>query len=474
MIGRAFSAVTGLMLPAFVAQRLSTTDYGTYKQAFLVASLALYSLQLGLTQSLFYFVPRAADDDARRDVIGRTQSTMTLVGLLCGVLVVLISPLIARLFDNAGLALLRLPLGLLAASLVASSPLEPALTAQGKTATSAACLALSDLVRTVAMVGALLAGFGLSGLLWAAALSSLLRWIVSLVAAGAWRSVSRLRTVGRVQWHYALPYGVGVLALQQQTQMHQVLVASAVTPAEYALYAVGCTQIPLVALLYTPVAETLQVRLATMDRHGHRSDAAQAFSEAVGQLGALFLPLSAMLMALAPAAIHALFGPAYASAAGIMRIAAVSIAAAALPVDGVFKARARTGRLLAIYLAKLAVTWPVVAAGQRLAGMRGAIGAHVLVEIGTRGFQLTVIASDLQTTVPRLVASARLQRSVVVAVCVGAVTLGTVAVLSDGASRTRSAAACLLASLAGALPVVWPHVRARLASRLDAGPRQAA
>ena len=58
--GRAASALVGLALPAILATLLDAASYGTYKQLFLIANLTLYSLQMGIAQSLLYFVPRAS------------------------------------------------------------------------------------------------------------------------------------------------------------------------------------------------------------------------------------------------------------------------------------------------------------------------------------------------------------------------------------------------------------------------------
>ena len=81
VFGRAVSAVIGFALPVIIARRLNATQYGTYKQIYLVANLALYCLQFGLAQSLFYFVPRATEEEERRFCIGQTQILLGAIGL---------------------------------------------------------------------------------------------------------------------------------------------------------------------------------------------------------------------------------------------------------------------------------------------------------------------------------------------------------------------------------------------------------
>src|SRR6185312_4647924 len=167
----------------------------------------------------------------------------------------------------------------------------------------------------------------------------------------------------RKELAYSLPFGSAVLLLNQQLQLHQIFISTHATPALFALYAVGCMQIPIVSLLYTPVSETLQVHLAALERTGETHKAGSLFSDAVERLALIFLPLCAVLMVTARPGLHVLYHGRYDNAADVLKIAVLSVAVASLPVDGVLKARARTGVLLIFYAIKLAVTWPLLALG---------------------------------------------------------------------------------------------------------------
>lgn len=398
MIGRGVSALVGLALPAVLAQLLDPASYGTYKQLFLIAQLALYSFQFGLAQSLFYFVPRTPSDHERRAFIGQTQWLLLGIGIIVGVLLYALAPSIAAHMNNPQLSAIALPLSVLAAALLASGHLEISLTARRRTPLSAAVMVGNDLLRVLAMLAAILAGYGVIGIAWGAALAAIVRWLASLAIAGGLRtglpSPSRIAQQAR----YSLPFGAAVLLLQQQQQFHQTFVSTHVSPEIFALYAVGCMQIPVVSLLYTPMSETLQVRLAELESQGRLHEAPLVFSDVVRRLAQIFLPLCALMIATARPGIIVLYGPRYADAAGILRIAVLSALLASLPIDGVFKARARTGGLLVIYAAKLAMTFPMVALGHRLLGLEGVIAAHVLLEALTRGVQLFVVTRDLHAS----------------------------------------------------------------------------
>lgn len=434
--GRAFSALVGFALPAVLARVLDRGEFGTYKQLYLVANLALYSLQFGLAQSLFYFVPRSADPSERRAFIGQTQLLLGLAGAAVALGLVAMAPLLAQTFSNPALAELSLPLALLAGALLASSPMEVALTASGRPVRSAIAIVLTDLVRIPAMLVPVLLGHGVLGLAWGAAFAALLRASASIALAAKPGALTGLGRNLRPQLVYALPFGAAVLLSTQQQQLHQIYVAAHATPALFALYAAGCLQVPIVGLLYSPVSETLQVRLAALELAGRTHESGEAFAEAVRELARVFLPLCALLVACAAPGLALLYGrsadgASYTEAASILRISVLSVAVSSLPVDGVLKARARTRALLWMYAAKLAVTWPLVALGHWALGLHGAIGAHVLVELLTKSGQLVYIARDLSLPVGALLGHRALLRPLAIASGVGLIAFGVVQFVSD-------------------------------------------
>ncbi|MFM2152557.1 MAG: hypothetical protein RL199_992, partial [Pseudomonadota bacterium] len=419
MAGRAVSALAGIALPMLVARLLTPADYGTYKQLFLVSALAAYSLQFGLAQSLLYFVPRSRDEAERAGHIGQTHAMLLVIGVATGLGLFTFAPRLARSFSNPGLEKVALPLAVMAGALVASAALETTQTACGRLKRGGGLLMGSELLRIVLLVAAGLLGFGVGGIAWAGAAAALARCLTALALIGDLGKVGFSRERAVEQLRYALPFGASVLVLQQQQQLHQLFVAAHETPARFALYAVGSMQVPVVGLLYAPLSETLQVRLAALERDGRSAEAGEAFAEVVERLASLLLPLAALMAATARPALVLLYGPAYAGAANVLALSAASVAAASLPLDGVFKARGRTGWLLFVAGLKLAATWPSVALGWRLGGLAGAMAGQVAVELTARAGQLAMLSRDLRSPVVRLLGGGDALRAALTALGIG-------------------------------------------------------
>src|SRR5438067_12906344 len=98
LLARGASTVLGFGLPLLLVRLLDQASFGVYKQFWLVASSGYLMLQMGLTASLYYFLPR-------RDGNGAAYLTQSLVtvggfGALGGVAVYLARFALARHFST--------------------------------------------------------------------------------------------------------------------------------------------------------------------------------------------------------------------------------------------------------------------------------------------------------------------------------------------------------------------------------------
>jgi O-antigen/teichoic acid export membrane protein len=379
VLARLCSAVITFCIPLVLARAFALEDYGTYKQFVLIANTLYYALPFGIAQSLYFFIPRT---DEKRAYFGQTLFFLLAVGCVGAAVVLAFSDTLAGSFSNPALIQYRGELALYVLGMVGSCALEYGLTTQGKTRASAACYLVSDSIRAASMVLPVLLGFGLTGTAWAMAAFACARLVV------AW-AVLLGTTTGRVwdgrlfvsQLAYAAPFGAAMALAIPQQYAHQFAVSAAVSPELFALYAVGCFQLPLVDLLYTPTSEMLMVRLGELEKEGRVAEGVAAFREASAKLAYAFLPMAAFLFAAAPEFIAALFGARYLPAVPVFRISVLSVVLSILPLDGTLRARNHTRHIFLSYLVKALATVPLVYFGVKRFGMLGGIGAWAIAEL---------------------------------------------------------------------------------------------
>lgn len=395
VLARLFTAGLTLSIPLVLARVLSLEEYGTYYQLFLIATTLYYVLPFGVVQSLYYFLPRA---EQKRPYLGQAMLFVTAAGAVAAVLVAALLGPVSGLFSNPALLNYRWPLAAYTALLIGGFPLEVTLTSQGRTKHSAVAYLVSDTLRSLAMVVPCLLGTSLHGMMVAVAAFAGLRYVA------AWCIALRGSTgplvdgkLLREQLVYAAPFGAAMALAIPQQNAHFYVVASAVAPALYALYRVGCFQLPVVDLLYTPTSEVLMVRLGELEKAGRLEEGVDAFREAAGKLAFVFLPVSAFLFAAAPEFVSALFGAKFLPAVPIFRVSVLGVVLSILPMDGVLRARGHTRAIFISYLIKAVVTAPLVWWGVHQFGMKGGIASWAVAELVGKATLLARVPAALST-----------------------------------------------------------------------------
>lgn len=387
MLARLAGAALTFAVPMVLARVLVPESYGTFKQAWLLSQTLALVLPMGLTQSLYYFVPR--DPAARDRYIAQTLWVTGVLGLLAGALLLLSGPLVEAHFENPELTR-NLPwVAAFTAFTLAGAALDVAWNATGRIGSAALARMLTEGTRGLGMiVGAELTG-RVEGVFAGIVVATALRAVVTWWALGRRHGLRGDLALLRRQVAYALPFGAAFFVIVPQQQYHQYAVAAAVSAAAFAVYSVGTFQLPIIDILYTPVSELLQIGLAEIEGQGRPARAGLAlFQEAVLQLSFAFIPFVGLLAVAAPELVELLFSARYREATPIFRLAVVSVALAALPLDGVMRARAQNRFMLALSLVKLALTVGLVTAGLRLLGPIGALGGWIVAEAISRGIML--------------------------------------------------------------------------------------
>lgn len=395
VLARLFTAGLTLSIPLVLARVLSLEEYGTYYQLFLIATTLYYVLPFGVVQSLYYFLPRA---EQKRPYLGQTMLFVTVAGGVAAALVAVLLGPVAGLFSNPALLHYRVPLAIYTALLIGGFPLEVSLTSQGRTRQSAVAYLVSDSLRALAMVVPCLLGTSLHGMMVAVAAFAGLRYLAAWVIAlrGSTGPLVNGKLL-REQLVYAAPFGAAMALSIPQQNAHFYVVASSVAPALYALYRVGCFQLPVVDLLYTPTSEVLMVRLGELEKAGRLEEGVVAFREAAGKLAFVFLPFAAFLFAAAPEFVAALFGAKFLPAVPIFRVSVLGVVLSILPMDGVLRARGQTRAIFISYLIKAVVTAPLVWWGVHRFGMKGGIASWAVAEMVGKATLLVRVPAALST-----------------------------------------------------------------------------
>jgi O-antigen/teichoic acid export membrane protein len=386
MLARLAIVAVAFATPLVLARVLLPASYGTFKLAWLWCTTLGVILPMGLTPSLIYFVPR--QPERRRYFIGHALLVTTALGIAAGTLLYFFGSRLALAMHKPELAAQMHWVALFSALFLSGSTMDSIPMSQGRIKLAAVLRFGYEATQALGIVtGALLTRSltgALAGIVVGTSFRAVACWAMVLHDHGLHVSREDLKR----QLSYALPFGLAFAIIVPQQQFHQYYVAASVSAALFAIYAVGCFQLPIVDMLYTPVSEILQLGIAEHDREGDPEGPLRLFREAVSRLAFVFIPTMALLYVCGPTLLTFLFTERYRDSVPIFRLAILAIPLTALPLDGVMRARAQNRFVLCVSVVKLAMTVPLVVAGFHAFGLRGAMAGWVTAEASTRAILL--------------------------------------------------------------------------------------
>ncbi len=389
MGGRALASVATLLIPLTLVRLFDQTEYGTYKQLFLVFA-TLYSVALvGLSDSLYYFVPKnpaKGGGYVANAVLGLVVSGLACLGWLHATRF-----RVAAWMKNPALAEHLSSIGVFLFFTLVATVLEIALIARKRYTTASVTYVISDIARA--------ACFALPVAFLAPDLRTLMRWAVAFAAvrlvAALWMLKREFGPEFRVapglmrsQLAYALPFSLYVLVEILQATFHQYAVSWTFDAATFAIYSVGCFQVPLVDFLATPASSVMMVRMGEELREGRPAHALSIWIDITRKLALVFFPAVAFLMVTAKGVITLLFTDAYTASAPIFALWVMTIALSVLQTDGVMRVQAQLRYLFIVNLIRLALIVVLIQPLMAAFGLLGPVLATLLALALAKGLHL--------------------------------------------------------------------------------------
>ena len=353
VLGRTVGMVSAFAIGPVVARAFSIEDVGTYKQFFLVFA-TLYGLaQLGMAESLYYFVPRGAGRTGR--YVCNAAITLAAAGLTTLALLWMARDGVADYFNHPAIAGYILPIGLFLTFMLVGTVLEIMMVSRKQHMSAAITYALSDIGRTALFILPALLVASLRAVFFGAVVYAALRLAVML--ALVWRQFGRefrpdLR-LWRTQLAYALPFALAVGIEAILINYHQLFVARSVGLETFAVYAQGVMTIPFMDLVVTSTTSVMMVKMAEIA--ADRNAALALYHDTVSRLAFLLCPLTVALVVLAQPFIVTLYTAKFAASVPVFMVWALTIVPMMFAADAVLRAFAQTRFLLVMNIIRFVV-----------------------------------------------------------------------------------------------------------------------
>ncbi|HEY3486703.1 MAG TPA: polysaccharide biosynthesis C-terminal domain-containing protein [Gammaproteobacteria bacterium] len=395
MSGRALGFVASFAIPVILARVFDQSEFGTYKQLFLIYSTLYCIAQLGMAEGLFYFLPSA------QQLGGRYAHNAMLVlagaGAACLAFLWLARSSISGWLSNGQLAEYLPLIGVYLLAMLISAVLEIVMTARKHHLSASVVYAGSDLLRTSLMLLPVLWSGRLDWLLYGAIIFSLLRLGVTLIyLAREFGGVAAPNMqLARTQLAYAAPFSIYVLIEVLQINLHMYAVSYYFDAATFAIYAVGCLSIPLVDFLMSSACNVMMVRMREYLLAGVGGAVLAIWRDTTRKLMLLFAPLVGCLLVVAHELIVVLFTDNYVGSVPVFMVWVLTIFFVTFLTDGVLRVYAQIKFLMLLGFLKLAILAAVIPWFLQEFGLLGAVLATLLTTVAAKALALRRIKSEM-------------------------------------------------------------------------------
>ena len=312
LVAKILAFAFGLALPLLLVRRLSQAEFGLYKQAFLIVGTALALLPLGFQMSAFYFLPRETE---RQGQIILNILLFHLLMAAVGSLILLLFPeLLAAIFITSELIHYSPLIAAVIFFWVFSSYLEVVSLAHQEARLSTIFIISSQLTKTFFLLLAAALFGSVRSLIYAALIQGILQTVILLIYLRSrfpqfWSRFDF--AVLRMQLSYALPFGFAGLLFTLQMDLPNYFVSNQFDPATYAIYAIGCFNIPLVGMLSESVGAVMIPRASVLQKHGQHREIVALTARVIRKLAFIFFPMYAFLIVMGREFLTALFTDQY-------------------------------------------------------------------------------------------------------------------------------------------------------------------
>ena len=337
------------LLPLLIVRYLTQEKVGVYRQVFQVIINAVTILPLGFSMSAFYYLSR--ETEKRKLAVFNILIFNFVVGGLACLTLFAFPQLLGNLFHSEEITRLAPLIGIVIWLWIFSMFLETVAVANQETRLATFFIILAQFTKTALLAGAVIVFATVESFIYAAMVQAIFQTIVLLFYLN--RRFPRFweKFDGKFfleQAIYALPFGFAALLWTLQTDIHNYFVGYHFSAAEYAIYAYGCFQVPLVAMLIESVNSVLIARLSELQASGDRLEIIRLIARAMQKLALVYFPLYVFLAIEGTTFVTTLFTKNYLASVPIFEINLLLLPLSVFITDAVFRAYEELGRVLLV------------------------------------------------------------------------------------------------------------------------------
>jgi O-antigen/teichoic acid export membrane protein len=312
-LGQTLTRLSGIVAAAVLSRILTQGDYATYRQTMLAYAFISPLIMLSLPQAIFYFFPKHEGNE--RQMLTENLSLLAAMGIIftlflfCGG-----NNFLALRFHNPDLertlrylapySLFMIPAGAMGACLVARNKIKALTISNVLTRMTGLTFVVFACVLFKSPVPIIIAEVLSSIILFIVAM-----WLMFSSCPGALTYPSLHRMFEMVK--YSIPMGIAGMLGTISMQIDKIIVSSMCKPTEFATYANGAIEIPLIGIITGSITVVIITDMTKMCQQNNPQQALALFQNAALRSASILLPAMCFFLVTADEFIVALYSAKY-------------------------------------------------------------------------------------------------------------------------------------------------------------------
>lgn len=291
-VGHVLALLVGVAVPMVLVRIFPQAQYGLYQQLFLVFTTLLPFGQMGVTQGLYYFLPR--EPDKKDAVVAQTFLFVIITGAFCLLGLFFFRERIAVFMNSPEMTQYLPVVAFYVFFMIVSSFTETLMIAEGKARLSSIVRVISEFARSLTVIITAILTRSIYAVFVALCCFALIRCLYQ-----GWYLSGRYQMFSggvdfafwKRQLSYSMPIGLENLVWLIQMKLHSFFVTFLFNPAVYAIYAVGTYNLPFISLITTSVSNVMIPELVRCQKAGNTTRILSVWAGALRKMNLFFFPM---------------------------------------------------------------------------------------------------------------------------------------------------------------------------------------
>lgn len=385
---RVVSFAVTFFIPVILVRVFDQATFGGYKQIFLLYVVFYAIAQVGMAESLYYFIP--ANPAGRGGIVLNSAIILAISGMICLAALTACSHQVAARLGNPAIAPYVFAIGAFLLLMLMSAVLEIYMVSAKQYVLAAWTYFFSDILRSALLIIPAVMFRSLTALLAGALTFAALRFLFCI-----FYMVREFGDQLRIDWpslrrqlSYALPFELAIIVDTLTANYHQYTVSHHFGAIAFAVYSIGCLQLPFVDFVAGPAANVMMVRMADTLNGDSSQSVLAIWRDTTRKLALVFFPLFALLLVSAREIILLLFTDRYEAAVPVFMLWATVVPLAVFQTESVMRVFARTRFILAVNVLRLIVIASLIGVSISKLGPQGAVLVTLIALAAAKGASL--------------------------------------------------------------------------------------